>query len=175
MKNLRLLQMFVFVLCIVSCEKDDSNDDQSPLSDNPGMTATINGGTYSNYAFKDGIYQVTTNANGNTMSINAADFNGDQVTLFLNATGGFSAGAVKNMGELDDNNFTNYVTIRQQSSTQISYMSTSGNVKISQNRAHPTEAGTRLISGTFNISAASTTDENATVMTGSFTELEYQE
>ncbi len=175
MKNLRLLQMFVFVLCIVSCDKDDNNDDQSPLSDDPGITATIDGGSYSNYAFKDGIYQITTGANGNTMSINAADVNGDQVTLFLNATGGFSAGVVKTMGALDDNNFTNYVNIRQQSSTQISYMSTAGNVKITKNRVHPTEAGMRLISGTFNITATSTSDANTTEMTGSFTELEYQE
>lgn len=173
MKNLRLLQMFVFVLCIVSCEKDDSNDDQSPLSDNPGITATINGGTYSNYSFIDGIYQITLGAT-NTMSVDVADVNGDQVTLFLNAAGGFNAGAIKNMGESDDNNFTNYVNIRQQSSTQISYMSTSGNVKITENRAHPTEAGKRLISGTFDISALSTSDANTTEMTGSFTELEFQ-
>lgn len=174
MKNLRLLQMFIFVCCIVSCEKDNSNDDHSPLSDNPGITATINGGSYTNYSFIDGIYQITLGTT-NTMSVDVADVNGDQVTLFLNATGDFNAGVVKTMGESDNNNFTNYVNIRQQSSTQISYMSTSGNVKITKNRAHPTEAGIRLISGTFNISALSTSDDNTTEMTGSFTELEYQE
>ena len=137
-----------------------------------GIETTINGGTYSNYIFTDAIYQIT--LNGNTMSIDAGDLNGDQITLFLNGTGGFDAGTVKTMGDLDSNNFTTYVNIRQLSSTQTSYFSTSGNVTITGNIAHPTESGIRLISGTVNITAASTTDNNTTTMTGSFTELEYE-
>ena len=88
--------------------------------------------------------------------------------------GSFDAGTVKTMGDLDSNNFTTYVNIRQLSSTQTSYFSTSGNVTITGNIAHPTESGIRLISGTVNITAASTTDNNTTTMTGSFTELEYE-
>ena len=172
MKNLRLLQIFVFAIFMMSCDKDDGNDNNEPLSGDPGITANINGGSYSNYTFTDGIYQITLGTYGTTMSIDTADIIGDQITLFLNGTGGFESGTVKNMGDMDSNNFTTYVNIRQ-SSTQISYFSTSGNVTIIENRAHPTEAGTRLISGTFNVSAASITDDNTTVMTGSFTELEY--
>ena len=173
MKNLRLLQYFVFAIFMMSCDKDDSNENIEPISGDPGITANINGGSYSNYTFTDAIYQITLGTNGTTMSIDAGDINGDQITLFLNATGGFEPGTVKNMGDLDSNNFTNFVNIRQLSSTQISYFSTSGNVTIIENKSHPTEAGTRLISGTFNISADSSTDNNTTVMTGSFTELEY--
>ena len=173
MKNLRLLQIFVFAIFMMSCNKDDDNDNNEPLSGEPGITANINGGSYSNYTFTDGIYQITLGTNGPTMSIDAADIFGDQITIFLNGTGGFESGVVKNMGNIDSNNFTTYVNIRQQSSPQISYFSTSGNVTISENRAHPTEAGKRLISGTFNVSAASISDNNTTVMIGTFTELEY--
>lgn len=173
MKNLRLLQFFVFAIFMMSCDKDDNNDNIEPLSGDPGIAANINGGSFSNYTFTDAIYQITLGTNGTTMSIDAGDINGDQITLFLNGTGGFEPGTVKNMGDLDSNNFTNFVNIRQLSSTQISYFSTSGNVTIIENRSHPTEAGTRLISGTFNVTADSTTDDHTTVMTGSFTELEY--
>ena len=172
MKNLRLLQILIFALLMMSCDKDDGNDNNEQLSGDPGIAASINGGSFSNHTFTDGIYQITLGTYGTTMSIDTADIIGDQITLFLNGTGGFESGTVKNMGDLDSNNFTTYVNIRQ-SSTQISYFSTSGNVTIIENRAHPTEAGTRLISGTFNVSAASITDDNTTVMTGSFTELEY--
>jgi hypothetical protein len=79
------------------------------------------------------------------------------------------------MGDTDSNNFTNYVLIRQLSSTQLQYFSTSGNVTITENRAHPTEANTRLISGTFNITATTLDATNTTSMTGSFIELEYQD
>jgi hypothetical protein len=174
MKNLRLLQIFVLALFMMSCDKDDSNDNNAPLSGNPGITATINGGTFSNYAFSDAINQ-TTLATNNTMTISAGDVDGDQITLFLNSTGGFGTGTVKTMGDTDSNNFTNYVLIRQLSSTQLQYFSTSGNVTITENRAHPTEANTRLISGTFNITATTLDATNTTSMTGSFIELEYQD
>jgi len=159
----------------MSCDKDDDNDNNEPISGDPGITANINGGTYNNYTFTDGIYQVTLGTNSPTMSIDAADIFGDQITIFLNGTGGFESGAVKNMGNIDSNNFTTYVNIRQQSSTQISYFSTSGNVSIVENKAHPTEAGKRLISGSFNVTATSISGDNTTVMTGSFTELEYDD
>lgn len=176
MKNLRLLQIFVFAIVMISCNKDDdnaNNNDNEPLSEEPGISANINGGTYSNYTFTDAIYLITLGTNSPTMSIDAADTFGDQMTIFLNGTEGFEAGTVKNMGNIDSNNFTTYVNIRQLSSTQISYFSTSGNVTIIENRSHPTEEGKRLISGTFNVSATSISGDNTTVMTGSFTELEY--
>lgn len=173
MKNLRLFQMLVVVLFMVSCDTDDNNDNQDSISGDPEVVATINGGTYSNYAFSASVYQITLGANNNTMNIQTADMNGDQITLFLNGTGGFGAGTIKTMGAIDANNFTNFVSIRQLSSTQINYISTSGNVTITANAAHPTESGKRLISGTFNVSAASITDDNTTTMSGTFNALEY--
>lgn len=174
MKNLRLLSIFAFALFMLSCDKDEDNNDNAPLSGDPGITATINGGTYSNYAFSDVIYQVSL-ATNNTMTISAGDVDGDQITLFLNSTGGFGAGTVKTMGAMDSNNFINYVLIRQLSSTQLQYFSTSGNVTITENRVHPTEANKRLISGTFSVTAATQDAANTTSMTGSFIELEYQD
>jgi hypothetical protein len=175
MKNLRLLSIFVFALFMMSCDTDDdSNDNSGPtLTGDPGITATINGGTYSNFEFDDVLYGITLN-NG-TMDISAGDVNGDQITLFLNSTGGFVSGTVKTMGGMDSNNFTNYVLIRQMSSTQLQYTSTSGNITIVENKVHPTEADKRLISGTFNVTAQTIDGANTTNMEGTFIELEYQD
>lgn len=171
MKNLRLL-LFMLLSITFSCNSDD-NDDNSPAGD-AKLQATINGGTYSNYAFSRGIHQITKGENGNTLSIDVSDTNGHMITLFLNGTNGFSSGTVKEMGNVDSNNFMNYVLIRQPQ-PQISYYSSSGNVTITSNREHPTDAGKRLISGNFDITASSIDSENTTSMTGSFTELDYED
>ncbi|WP_179021695.1 hypothetical protein [Winogradskyella forsetii] len=173
MKNLHLLQIFVLTLFMLSCSADDSNSDSAPLSDEPGMVATIDGGTFNNFLFTDGAYQASLGTN-DTMSIDIADALGNQVSLFLNGTNGFGADIVKNMGNIDSNNFMTYALIRP-SSPQISYYSSSGNVTISENRSHPTTSGIRLISGTFNITASTLDGTNTTSMVGSFTELEYED
>ncbi|WP_152487234.1 hypothetical protein [Winogradskyella psychrotolerans] len=173
MKTLHLLKIFVLLLCMTSCS-DDDNDNSPPLNENPGMVATINGGTFNDYNFTDGTYLISSGTNGNTMSINIADTSGNQVTLFLNGTGGFSSGTVKEMGDIDSNNFVTHGIIRQ-ANPQISYYSTSGNVTITEDRTHPTETGIRIISGTFNISATTLDNANTTVLIGSFTELEYED
>lgn len=170
MKHLHLVKVFVLALFVISCSDDSYS---VSLSDEPGMEATINGGTFNNFIFTDGAYQASLNTN-NTMSIEIADADGNQLSLFLNGTDGFGAGIVKNMGDIDSNNFITYALIRT-SSPQISYYSASGNVTISENRYHPTENGIRLISGTFNITASTLDGTNTTSMVGSFTELEYED
>lgn len=171
MKNLHLFQILFLSLLIISCDSDDGNNSR-PVSEQ-GIVATIDGGTYSNYSFVDGVYNVTKGTNGNTLTIESADINGDIITLFLNGTGGFSQGVIKQMGDDDSNNFKTYVLIRQLD-TELSYFALEeGNVTITENRAHPTEDGRRLISGTFNVTATSTVDNHTTTMNGSFSELDY--
>ncbi|MGJ8548131.1 DUF6252 family protein [Winogradskyella wichelsiae] len=173
MKNLRQLPIFILIICFMSCSSDDDGENTSPLNEDPGVSATIDGGTYNNYSFNDGISQIITGTN-NTLSIEASDTSGEQITLFLNSTGGFDSGTVKTMGDVDSNNSVTYALIRQ-SNPQTSYYSTTGNVTITENRTHPTEAGIRLLSGTFNISASTINGENSTTLGGSFTELEYED
>ncbi len=168
MKNLHLLTILFLSILTVSCSKDESNVDTSAQEE--AFQATINGGTYSDYPFTMGAYQIT--KNGNTLSIDVVDINGEMVTLFLNGNGGFGSDTVKAMGNIDSSNFVTYGLIRQ-SEPQISYYSSSGNVTITNNREHPTESGRRLISGTFTITATSIDNSNTTAMTGSFVELDY--
>lgn len=170
MKNLRLIFILALSVLITSCDKDDDNNN-TPL-EGTSFQATINGGSFSNYSFNSSVYNVTKGNNGNTMQIDIADANGEQLTLFLNGTNGFANGTIKVMGNMDSNNFTTYSLFRQQS-PQTSYFSSSGNVTITDNRAHPTESGKRLISGDFNITTSPIEDDSELTMTGSFSELEY--
>ncbi|RZN84190.1 MAG: hypothetical protein EVB11_01950 [Winogradskyella sp.] len=172
MKNLRLLPIVILTLLILSCSSDDDNN--APVSENQGINATINGGTFNNYAFSDSVYQVTKETNNNTISIDAGDTTGNQITLFLNSSGGFDSGTIKNMGDFDSNNFVTYVLIRQ-NNPQLSYYSSIGNVTITSNRAHPTESGVRLLSGNFEITANPINDPTTTTMVGTFVELEFED
>lgn len=169
MKPIQLLCAFILSFFILGCSSDDQ---VYVIAEDPGIRATIDGGTYSDYNYQDGVYEITSNGNGSVLSIDSADINGDMLTLFLNATGGFDAGVVKDMGNVDENNFVTYVLIRQQN-LQLSYYSDSGQVTITSNVPHPTEEGTRLISGTFEVSASSTTPNHTTTITGAFIDLSY--
>lgn len=172
MKNLRIFTLLFLSIIMLSCSSNDDNNTDNPPAQEAGFQATINGGTFSDYNFIVGIYEITKGTNGNTLNIDIADSNGEMVTLFLNGTGGFGSGTVKEMGNIDSNNFTNYILIRQQQ-PQISYYSSSGNVTITNNREHPTNPGHRLISGEFSITASSVDGNHTTSMSGSFTELDY--
>lgn len=174
MKTLQHYALLVLtVMTLASCSKNDDTP-ENPPAEEAEFQAVINGGAYSDYSFIIGVYQITKGTNGNTLSIDIADVNGDMITLFLNGTGGFDNGSVKDMGNIDANNFTTYTLIRQQQ-PQISYFSTSGSVTITNNRTHPTAVGHRLISGHFSVAAASIDGNNTTALTGSFTELDYAE
>ena len=180
MKNLLLLPVLCLSLIFTSCNSNDDdsneNDDvQTGLPTEPqgtSFTANITGGTFTNYPFSLGVYQVTKGTNGNTLSIDVADTQGQNINLFLNGTEGFSNGTVKEMGNVDSDNFNTYAVIRDMQS-QISYFSSSGNVTITHNENHPTEDGVKIISGTYNINAATIDGNHETNLTGTFTELEY--
>ncbi len=174
MKNVFLFALSFVTLCSISCSSDDDTAETNPPAGVSAFQATIDGGTYSNYTYALGVYEVVKGTNGNTLSINTGDINGDMITLFLNGTGGFDSGTVKEMGNVDSDEFNTFASIRQANS-QITYFSTSGNVTITTNRAHPTETGHRLISGSFSITASSVDGSNSTSMSGSFTELDFVE
>ncbi|MGB3607221.1 MAG: hypothetical protein WA775_06895 [Psychroserpens sp.] len=167
--------MLIMSLLFVSCDKDDdnSNTDDSPLT-GTDFQATIDGGNFSNYDFDLGVYIITAGTANNTLSIDIGDSNGEQITLFLNATGGFDSGVVKEMNNVDSNDFITYALFRQQSPMN-SYFSSEGSVTITENRAHPTESGVRLISGNFDITAISPEDSGVVEITGAFSELEYND
>ena len=152
---------------------NSGNDDTNPpVSDDQGVAANINGGTFNNFQFQDSVYQVNFNTDNNTITIDVADDIGNQLTIFLNSTGGFDKDTVKTMGDTDVNNFVTYILIRQQS-PQLSYFSSSGSATITANRPHPDDNSKRLISGTFSINASTTDNTNSTSMTGTFTDLEF--
>ncbi|WP_156033024.1 hypothetical protein [Sediminibacter sp. Hel_I_10] len=176
---MKILQCLLIVsFLFVSCDKDDdSNDNQDnniPNLEGTDFKATIDGGDFSDYDFNLGAYTITTVSSNSTMSIDVGDLNGEQITLFLNATGGFDSGTVKQMNNVDADNYRTYGLFRQ-SSPQMSYYSSEGSVTITENKVHPTESGVRLISGNFDISAATIDDTSNIEMTGAFSELEYTE
>ncbi|MEM1001313.1 MAG: hypothetical protein AAGH46_01540 [Bacteroidota bacterium] len=176
MKDLRLSIGFIACLLIFACESEDSQDLQTPptLSDDPGVSVIINGDSYSNYNFNDAVYQIS-KPNPNALHIQAGDENGDQIDLFLNGTGGFSNGAIKEIGNTDENNFMTYALVRQ-ADTQLNYFATtSGQVVIQSNETHPSKEGFRLISGSISLSASTQDALNTLTVVGTFTDLEYQE
>ena len=169
MKSLRLIYTLFLSMIIMSCSSDDVNND---ASEGPEFQATINGGTFSNYSFKLGVYDVVKGTNGTTLKIIMADKNGKQITLFLNSSGGFKSGAVKQMGDVDSDKFRTYVEIKDnQPSAQ--YFSQSGSLKITNNREHPSNSQKSLISAEFNIVASTIDGKTSITMKGSFNDLEF--
>lgn len=170
MKNLRITLILLLVTVTLSCNKDDEQNEIS-AAQTPEFTATINGGGFTNYAFDLGVYAITKGTGSNTLSIDIADTSGVNVNLFLNGTDGFETGTIKQMGNVDSNSYTTNSIIRN---TQgVTYFSSSGRVSITNNRAHPTESGARLLSGTFIITATTIDGGNSTNLIGSFSELKY--
>jgi hypothetical protein len=167
----------MFMLAFVcSCESESDDDQNFELSDDPGISVIIDGGTFDNYNFGDGLYE-TSKPNPDVIYIQASDINNNQIYLNLNSTGGFSSGAVKEIGNTDTNNNRTYLSLRQ-ASNQLTYNAISsgnGQIVIQSNRAHPTEAGKRLISGTISVSASTTDASNATTVVGIFTDIVYDE
>lgn len=172
MKNLRLFPT-VLALFILSCSSDDGNNATMSVSENPGFTATINGDTFSNYNFSDSIYQVIKGTN-NTISIETSDADGNQITLFLNSTGGFDSGTTKNMGDIDTNNFVTYMLLRQ-NDPEVSYFSSNGSFTITENKEHPTDSGKRLLSGNFEITANPINNPTTITLNGTLVELEFED
>ena len=169
MKNLQVIYILLFALLAVSCSSDDTSD--AP-PEGPTVQANINGGTFSNYVFKLGVYEIAKSSKGNSLSIEMADKSGNNLTMFLNSTDGFEPGTIKQMGNVDTYKAVTYVMIRDGQS-QVSYFSKSGSIKIHNNREHPSNSKQRLISGEINIIASSEDGKQTTTMKGSFHELAY--
>ena len=167
MKNLHIIYVLLFSIFLLSCSSSDENNDPA---EGPNSQATINGGTFSNYAFKLGVYQIVKGTNGNTLNMQMADKKGIQITLFLNGTGDFKSGTVKQMGNVDSNESVTHAWIRD-IQPPVSYISKSGTLKIKNNREHPSNSQQRLISGEFNIVALSEDGKQTTTMKGSFNDL----
>lgn len=170
MKNLHVIYLLFLSMSILSCSSDDTTVDKP--TEGPGFQATLNGGTFSNYGFKLGVYEAKKGANGNTLSINTADSNGKAINLFLNNTDGFKSGTVKQIGNVDSDNFVTHAVIRDVQPS-VSYYSKNGTIKITNSRKHPSNAQLHLISGEFNIVASSADGTNTTTIKGSFNELAY--
>ena len=166
--------LFLSIIAL-SCSKDDHIENpetqQNTEAQDPAFQAAINGGTFTDFSFVLSVYNITKGSNG-TISINVADNQGNDVNLFLNNTGGFGNGTVKQIGDMDSNNFVTNAVIRDLQSP-VTYFSSTGNITITNNREHPTETGHRLISGNYNITASSIDGSQITTMTGSFTELDF--
>lgn len=169
MRNLRLICILFFSMVICSCSTDDTNDDPA---ENPTFQARINGGTFSDFTFALGVYKAKKSANGNTLSIDLADVKGNNINLFLNGTDSFDKGTVKQIGNVDTHNFVTHAVIKGVQPT-LSYFSSKGTIKITNNREHPSKPEMGLISGEFDITADALDGNNSTTIKGSFNDLEY--
>ena len=168
MKILKTLSILFLSVLIVSCSSKDDDDDggSAPPSE---FNATISGGSFGgNYTSTLGSYY-TDSSVGITIAI--TDANEHVIRFFLNDKGGFESGVTKIIGEIDNNGYYTSVVIRDQTE-QISYNSSEGNVKISENRGNPATENGRLISGSFNITAISNSATTIT-MTGNFKNIAY--
>ncbi len=161
MKNLKTLCLLFLSVLIISCSKN--NDDEEATDPGAEFTATINGGPYSNFVAKLGSYSADS-TNGLTISV--VDTNGNTIRLFMNSTGGFNSGVVKEVGNVDGNGLQTGTLFRDQA-TQIIYTANSGSITIENNKKSNADPDNRVVSGTFNV----TTNINSTTtltMKGSF-------
>lgn len=166
MKNLKTLAILFVAFLVFSCSKDDNGSDSNVEA---SFTATIDGGTFTNYSAMLGFYDLQ--STDGTLTISVTDSNNNVIRIFMNSTGGLSAGVVKQVGDIDGNGFGTAVAIRDQGA-QITYNSISGSIRITENVAHPDDSGRRLVSGNFNIVANNNTSADVT-MTGSYSNLDF--
>ncbi len=161
MKNLKTFSLLCFALFALSCsKKDDGGSDTDPAAE---FTATINGGTYSNFTATLGSYSADS-SNGLTIAV--VDANSNTIRLFMNSTGGFNSGVTKEVGNIDSSGFQTGALFRD-AGTQIIYNSISGSMTISQNKESNNDPSNRVVTGSFNITANINTGETIT-MTGTF-------
>ncbi len=169
MKTLKTICILFLSVLIISCSKKDDGDDGGGSAGEPEFNATINGGSFgSNYNVELGSYAADSN-NGVTIAV--TDSNLNIIRVFMNMTGGFGSGILKEIGNVDDNGFVTNVIIRDQAA-MITYNSTTGNIGITEDKENPENEGGRLISGNFTVTATINTGESVT-MTGSFKNIAY--
>ncbi|MCB0458133.1 MAG: hypothetical protein KDC91_10355 [Flavobacteriaceae bacterium] len=161
MKNLKTLSLlFITVTFVYSCSKNNDDNDSDATAE---FSATINGGTYNNFQASLGSYSADS-SNGLTIAV--VDDSGNTIRLFMNSTGGFSSGVIKEVGNIDDNGFQTSALFRD-TNTQVIYNSISGNIKITQNKESNTDPNNRVVTGTFNVTANVNTGTTIT-MVGTF-------
>ncbi|SRX54874.1 hypothetical protein [Aequorivita sp. CIP111184] len=148
MKTLKTLSILFFSLLILSCSKDDG-DDEGSTDPEAEFTATINGGPYNNFVAKLGSYS-SDSTYGLTIAV--VDENGNTIRLFMNNTGGFSSGVTKEVGDVDGDGFQTSALFRDQA-TQIIYTANSGSLNIEKNNESNADPDNRVVSGTFNVTA----------------------
>ncbi|MEZ4794006.1 MAG: hypothetical protein R2773_00745 [Flavobacteriaceae bacterium] len=161
MKPLKTLSILVITLTlIISCSKKDDGSDTDGASE---FSATLNGGTYNNFSATLGSY---TSSSANGLTIAVVDANGNTIRLFMNTTGGFNSGATKEVGNIDGNGFQTSALFRD-ANTQIIYNAVSGSLSITQNKESNNDSNSRVLSGTFNVTANFNTGTPLT-MVGTF-------
>lgn len=166
MKNLKTICILFLSVLIISCSKKDDNTEQS--APEASFTGIVNGGPFSNYTAKLGSYSTETNV-GLTLAV--IDANGNTIRLFMNQTGGFSAGTVKVIDNVDGDGFITNALIHH-SDSQATFYASEGNLTISENRATPGAENSNIISGSFTLTL---TDNLSTTLTlnGTFNNFQY--
>ena len=167
MKILKTLSILFFSLLIISCSSKDDDDDggSAPAA---SFTGIINGGPFENYTAKLGSYSTDPSV-GLTLAV--IDANGNTIRIFMNQTGGLSAGTVKQMGNVDNDGFITSALVHHADS-QTTFNASEGNITISENRATPGEENSNIISGSYTLKLNDNVGTNVT-LNGTFNNFEY--
>tara|TARA_R110002124_G_C8974716_1_gene515953 strand:- start:113326 stop:113838 length:513 start_codon:yes stop_codon:yes gene_type:complete len=168
MKTLKTLTILLLTLAIVSCNKDDG-DSVGQTDPEVRFNATINGGTFTNYNSTLGFYDA--GSSDGTLTLNITDANNNVIRIFLNSTDGLNGGVVKEVNNVDPNNFVTQVVIRDQAA-MITYNSISGTITILESLVSAEDPDYRLVTGGFNIVASTNTGGDVT-MIGNFEYFKY--
>ncbi len=167
MKNLRILCILFLSVLIISCSKkdDDEGEGSAPAA---SFTGIINGGPFANYTAKLGSYSTDPSV-GLTLAVLDAD--GNTIRLFMNQTGGLSAGTIKEIGNVDNDGFITSALVHHADS-QTTFNASEGNISISENRATPGDEDSNIISGSYTMTLNDNVGTSLT-LNGTFNNFEY--
>ena len=146
MKTLKTLSILFLSVLIISCSSND-DDEGGETAPEASFTGIINGGPFSNYTAKLGSYSTDPSV-GLTLAV--LDANGNTIRLFMNQTGGLSAGTKKEMGNVDKDGYVTGVLVYHADS-QVTFNASEGNITISENRLNPGDEDSNIISGSFTL------------------------
>lgn len=149
MKNLKTLCILFLSVLIISCSKKDDDSEQS--APEASFSGTINGGPFTNYTAKLGSYSTDPSV-GLTLAV--IDANGNTIRLFMNQTGGLSAGIIKEIGNVDTDGFVTSAVVHHAES-QTTFYASEGSISITENRATPGEEDSNIISGSYTLTLIS--------------------
>ncbi len=167
MKNLKTLSILFLLVLATSCsKKDDDGGGGSPGE--AEFNATINGGGFNNYSSNLGSYSTDTSS-GTGLTIAVTDANLNVIRFFLNNSGGFDSGVIKEIG----NGSQSSALFRDQAEN-ITYNGSDGSISITENRTNPEgDDSSRIISGTFNITTSDNLGTTIVTLSGSFKDFQY--